>query len=438
MSALATVALAESAPGQRVAVLHAEPELVRALADAGRECQAFEAPEQLSPFAPQLVVLGEDLADLTDPRGALRWVADAVEAKWMMSLRHAGSATALLRELSGAAGGPRTLSRAEVEQWCADAGLSIHRAEPMPADAPAPASGERALHRLLTQLSPIAAAEQLVLVIERRPTRSREAKPGLLSVVLWADEATDPAALDQTLFSLACQEHRPLELVAEGPPPLAERYRPLGGYDLVPAPKRGSPLAVSGQYVAFLSPGWAVYPAHYRALIEALRREDAAWALARARKAVITGPAEGPPFIQKKLPFPLGEAFDLRQLAAWPELGWALVVDRTRIGPVALPRSPEEVAGFALRLAALSRPAFVGGLGSCEQLVREEATTTSAPEDLQLVVGLRELLEWLAHAKAEGESTRGSRYALVDRLNAGFKQRAPWLHSAVKALLDRR
>jgi hypothetical protein len=281
-----------------------------------------------------------------------------------------------------------------------------------------------ALRGLLAQVDPPSAGTSAPL------------EEGLLSIVLWVGEQAEPDAVDETLFSIACQGHRPTELVLAGAgaaraAPSAARYERLGGFTHRVAPADADALPARGQYAAFLSPGWLVYPDHYPALIEALRTSDRAWALARARSCRIDGGD-----IQAKTPFPLGEEVDVRQLLAHPDLACALVVDRTRIGSFALPWRPEELGALPIRLGAAFRPRFLGGLASCERRGPAEGAQPP-PRGPEVLVQLDDLLAWLDRARGEGEAAQGLRHRFMDDLNAGLKERAPRLHSALKALARR-
>ncbi|HSP78285.1 MAG TPA: glycosyltransferase family A protein, partial [Myxococcaceae bacterium] len=283
--------------------------------------------------------------------------------------------------------------------------------------------------------------------------------PGLLSVVVWAGSPGRPGLLDETLFSLACQEQHPLELVlalgpearpsAEATRELLERYRRLGGFQLqlvegdAPGLLDEALRRTRGQYVAFLEAGGVVYPAHYVRLVAALQRGEEAWAVARAFRATCRPGRPGEvPFIESKCPFPLGEHLETTHLLQEPELLQALVIDRFRVEPLPLaPVSPEEgLAPLPLRLAALFEPIFLAeGIATCEvrSFPVEGPPAAREPPSLQVLGSLSSLEARLSRAKAEGASTRALRYRLVDGLDARVRKRLPWLYSALRSAARR-
>jgi hypothetical protein len=282
----------------------------------------------------------------------------------------------------------------------------------------------------------------------REETLASTPVPGLLSVVLWAGDGRDRPLLDEALFSLACQEYQPLELVLvtlsrdEAARELVERYQSIGGYtfQLVEAEARGAFAQglrhARGQYVAFLDAACVVYPDHYVKLVQTLREGQAAWAVSRARRTPLQGSER---FVTHKRPLPLGEHLEPTHLYREPSLLFALGVDRSRLGPFPLEQAVEQTSALPLRLAALFEPAFLGGIASCEQRFTgtEEEVPARPPLELRMLTSLAAVEERVERARAEGASTKGLRHRFLDGMNDRFRQGAPWLHGALKSLAGR-
>jgi hypothetical protein len=308
------------------------------------------------------------------------------------------------------------------------------------------------LRGLLAQLSPTTEAD--VLLYALAPSGAREEVPsvahvpGLLSVVLWAGDSRARPLLDEALFSLACQEYQPLELLLVTAPgdeaarELLERYQAIGGYtsQLVEAESQaafseGSRRA-RGQYVAFLDAACVVYPDHYVKLVQTLREGLAAWAVSRARRTPLEGAER---FVSHKRPLPLGEHLEPTHLYREPSLLFALVVDRSRLGPFPLEQSAACASELPLRLAALFEPSFLGGIASCEQRFtgpEQDGLAVPLPE-LRMLSSLGAVEARVERARAEGSSGKGLRHRLLDEMNARFREGAPRLHGALKSLAGR-
>ncbi|HEX5747921.1 MAG TPA: glycosyltransferase family A protein [Archangium sp.] len=444
--------------GDRVALLGEAPELARALEAAG--CAVLAVPatgervERMRAFAPTHVVLpveeGEPLPQVREASEA------APGAELLLAMRNAGASAALLETLLGMAPGRPGSSAEAVLRGLTELGLEVRHQELIPCqDSTAELAPDtaRALRRLLAQLSPTSEADGVLLALGRAASRAPSREPGLLSIVLWAGD-TPAASLDETLFSLACQEYRPLELLVVLPPgaslkepdarALLERHRRLRdfSYQLIRVPEGGMARGVRearGQYLSFLDASCVVYPAHYVQLVQRLREGSAAWAFARSRWTLVRETAGGR-FIAEKKPFPLGDHFEFSHLLEHPALLYGLVIDRSRVGalplevadPVEAPR-----ADLPARLASLFEPVFTAGLATWEwRALGPEPMALPAPP-LQVLLPLASLEERLARAQARGESTKGLRYQAIDRLNQRLRERFPGTHARVRSLVSR-
>jgi hypothetical protein len=411
--------------------------------------------ERLGGLAPTHVVLS---AEGPPPflRETLRTIAEAVpSATLLVGARNAASSTALLETLSGQA--PVSLGSTEesLARCFSELGLKVlaRRAVPCRPRTTALAAGtEAALRGLLAQLSPTTEAD--VLLYALAPSRALEEAPastpvpGLLSVVLWAGDGRARPLLDEALFSLACQEYQPLEVILVTPSRdeaargLLERYQPIGGYtfQLVEAEARGAfaegTRRARGQYVAFLDAACIVYPDHYVKLVRMLREGQAAWAVSRARRTPLQGSER---FVTHKRPLPLGEHLEPTHLYREPSLLFALGVDRSRLGPLPLDQAAEQPSELPLRLAALFEPAFLGGIASCEQrFTGPEQDAPAGPlPGLRMLTSLGAMEERVERARAEGASGKGLRHRLLDEMNTRFREGTPRLHGALKSLAGR-
>ncbi|WNG27894.1 glycosyltransferase family 2 protein [Cystobacter fuscus] len=414
-----------------------------------------EVLEALTRFAPTHVVLPLQGAwSLETWLGVLRRAVP--DAELLFGFWNAGCASRLLATLVGRPSGRAGPSDAEVTRALDVHGFQVKQRHAL--RAPPGSSGlaegtELALRSLLTQLNASAEADLLLYAVASAPTRpaAGEFVPGLLSVLVWRESLARPGLLDETLFSLACQEHQPLEVLllgeeGAGEEQAVERHRRLGGFQFQRL--EGSPPGAwsealrraRGQYVAFLGAGSVVYPAHYARLVDALRRGASAWSVARAFRATCAPGAPGDvPYIESKRPFPLGEHLDSIHLLQEPELLQALVVDRTRVGPLCL--EPEaQAAALPVRLFSLFEPVFLAeGLATCEVRSFSSAppSTAHASPGLQMIVPLNTFQQALVRAHAEGASSRGLRFRVMDDLNMRLRERLPWLHGALRSMVNR-
>lgn len=459
VEALRARVVARVRPGDRVALLAEVPGLEEALRAAG--CALLLAPlspleEAPAPLAQRLRAFAPTHVALRAPpspealESVLALLVDAAPgAELLVWFAHAAASSALLEALVGQGGAP-ALAVAHAERCFAAAGLCVHERESLGQARLVTSLAEeteRALHALLAQLQPLAGGQGLLYVLKAAPAPAPSTParvPGLLSVLLPVEEGD--AALDELLFSLACQEYPELELVFVTRTPARREalrtqvapYLRLGRWSLQfahAAPGREVEAALEvarGQYLAFLAPGWVVYPGHYTQLIQALREGGAAWAVARARYALTAPAAPALGYIQAKRPFPLGERLELEHLRNDPSLVYALVMDRERLGPFAL--TGGALASLPLRLGALFRPCFLAGLASCERRVvaGEEAGPKEPWPELQVLGSLPHWEERVEQARADGARTRELRHQLVDRLNARLREGLPWLHGALR------
>lgn len=442
--------------GGRVALLGPAPDWVAPLEAAGQTVLqvSLEDRAPLVAFAPTHVVLPLDASWPLET--GLEVLREVPGAELLFGFWNTASAALLLSTLVGRRSGRAGPSDAEVSQLLSGLGFQVRERRAFrvpPGVSGLAASTEGALQSLLGQLNASAGEDLLFYAVVPGgvPTPVEEAPvSGLLSVVVRAASHVPAELLDETLFSLACQEHRPVEVLllggigAANDLALARHGQLAGGAFLRVAE---SPEAwdealrrVRGQYVAFLEAGTVVYPAHYPRLIEVLRRGSAAWSMARAFRATFaSGPTDGTPYIESKRPFPLGEILEWSHLLQEPELFQSLVVDRTRVGPMSLVPTLGEGQGAPLpvRLAALFEPVFVAeGLATCEVRSASSEPPASAPPsaDVQLLTPLVRVAEGLARAHAAGSGARGLRFRVVDDLNTRLRERLPWLHGALRSM----
>jgi hypothetical protein len=457
---LETLVLGRVGAGARVGLVGEARGLAGTLRERG--CEVYEAtgPDWEAPpgFSPSFVVLGAEGVARLDATALAALRRAAPEAEVLFTLRNAGAASALLETLVGTAPARPGLSETALLARLRGSGYRVSHRQVRPCAPRTTAlaeDAERRLRALLAQLSPSTQVEEGAYAVV--PEAQAALVPGLLSVVLWCGEAPSPGLLDEALFSLACQEQHPLELILAAPEgqdlsaarALLERYARLGTFTartVHAAP--GGVLAEAvrqarGQYLSFLDARCVVYPGHFARLVRALEEGPAAWAVARAFRTEWVPTAGGLPYVRAKIPFPLGERLELEHLLKDPALFLALVVDRARVGP--LPLATDDPAGGRLpdlpvRLGALFEPVFVAGIASCE--VRQEAAPASvrvtSPPAAETWL-LRTVAAWeerVARAREEGLSAREFRHRLVDDLNARIRA-VPGVHATVRALAER-
>jgi hypothetical protein len=444
--------LEQAAPGARVLLLARDAVLAERLVAAGCTVLDMAGATEL---APTHVVLSAE-AGLPVLEETLRTVSASVpSATLLVGARNAASSTALLEVLSGKAPGALGATEETLTRCFSALGLRVlaRRAVPcQPRTTPLAAGTEDALRGLFAQLSPATEADVLLYALAPAETREEASAPahvpGLLSVVLWAGEPQARPLLDEALFSLACQEYQPLELVLVTPSrdeaarELLERYQSIGGYSfqLVEADARAAfsegTRRAQGQYLAFLDAACVVYPDHYVKLVQALRDGPAAWAVSRARRTPIQGADR---FVTHKRPLPLGEHLEPAHLHREPSLLFALAVDRSRLGPFPFEQVAERAPELPLRLVALFEPVFLGGIASFEQRFTgpEKDGPSGALPELRMLTSLGSVEERVERARAEGASAKGMRHRVIDELNNRFREGVPRLHGALKSLAGR-
>lgn len=415
-----------------------------------------EVLEALTRFAPtHVVLLLQDSWSIETWLGVLRRVVPGAEI--LFGFCNAGCASRLLATLVGRSSGRAGPSDAQVTRALGVHGFQVKQRRAL--RAPPGTSGlaehtEVALLSLLTQLNASAEADLLFYAVASAPTSSAAAGdpvPGLLSVLVWRESPARPGLLDETLFSLACQDHQPLEVLlieeeGAGEDQGVERHRRWGAFQFqrlegsLPGAWNEALRRARGQYVAFLGAGSVVYPAHYARLVDALRRGSSAWSVARAFRATCAPGAPGDlPYIESKRPFPLGEHLEPTHLLQEPELLQALVVDRTRVGPLCL-EPGAQAAPLPVRLFSLFEPVFLAeGLATCEvrSFTSAPPSTAHASPGVQMIVPLNTLQQALVRAHAEGASSRGLRFRAVDDLNRRLRERLPWLHGALRSMVSK-
>ncbi|MBM3258983.1 MAG: glycosyltransferase family 2 protein [Candidatus Sericytochromatia bacterium] len=222
---------------------------------------------------------------------------------------------------------------------------------------------------------------------------------GLVSVVI----RTVPGRtsyLDAALFSLQCQDYKPLEVVVvyQGPAgadyggllDLLEEYRVLGlDIRLVVNPANEDQrsrnlnlglMAASGQYVAFLDDDDVVYARHYVNLVEAIKTSGSAWSYGNTYQANMKFAADGSLYVASySRPFEkhaysfidhyLGNFIPIHSFCVdrATEIGAALTFDESMIR--------HEDYDALLRLSSQSKPA-VSTEFTCEYRIRLDGSNT--------------------------------------------------------------
>lgn len=476
---VASYLLARCRARPRVLLVGGEPGVASALVEQGAEVLEVEAAKEKGrAFQPHAVLFGPRLAEAPDGEGHFRAVVEAAPgADVFLHVWNEGAAQELLGVLLGRQRRAGARGEAGVRQWLGACGLVLEERLPLPGEAqplPLPTETVERLRSLLHQLSPDSSVDQFLYVARREAVAvppSPEATPlvpGLLSIVLWAGSEATRAELDRTLFSIACQDQTPFELILVAPTAtptalvslqeLLTRYRGLADFEsrLVAGEEPPARLlnrgiaAARGQYLSFLTPEAIVYPDHYRRLVAALGAGRSAWAFARARLA-FTESSGGTPYIRARYPLPVGEELDWSYLLEGRCAREGFLVDRTRIGAFALQLAEDgtelDVAPLVVRLAALFTPAFTAGVASVEVLghgaeeERAAARGQVSPRDgglapdLQLhplLLSVGGLLRQLARVTALADAARGPHVAALDRLNQSLKQHLPSVHGALR------
>jgi hypothetical protein len=415
----------------------------------------------------------------------------------IVAFTNSASATAVAESLEGRSLPLGAMADQEVQRLFAAKGFRVSRraAGPWEASSELATDTRRALLALAGQVSRTGADGWVAYELTRGEVAAPKAfEPGLLSVVMRNHSLSRLHLIDHAVFSLACQEHQPLELVivtqATEPGAIAQlqalvaRHQPLSGFrvQVLQAPSkvdiRGRLInlgvaAAHGQYIAFLDDDDVVYPGHYTRLISAIEASGRAWAFGRVRRAYLTQAPDGELYCRKKDFFPLSERLELARLVHDNYITChSYVIDRSRLGdfPVAFEESltKGEDYVFLLRLLALFKPVALGNLPGCEYRIRDDGSNTIVHESK--VAGLREqlLAEWgVAIAKknalkaplqlllTEGEldadvarylpaseptgkeRPEALRYRIVDALNDAIKGGLPGVHSRVRSIFFR-
>jgi hypothetical protein len=324
-----------------------------------------------------------------------------------LCVRNARAASRLLSSLLGAPEGEPAFTEEQIEAALSARGLHA-KARGALADAPIalplPQRATEALRGLLIAAQPQAAAGWLLFAVEPGAA-PHEAPPrsDVLSVIVRCDGA-DPSALDRTIFSLACQHQRPLEIVAAGTDAAAalERHAHLGTFEAAAAP--------TGRYLAWLAAGDLIYPQHYWVLRGALDATGAAFAASRGRET--KGGADFIEAKQTETPLPSDVAGLIRR-GSLPSP--ALLFDRLRVPGLRLNdpalSSSEPGSALARRLLSLCRPAVVEGVPTWER--PEQAAAAAAPEEMPLLMTVQDLSESMSRAPAP----RWLRYRVADALS---------------------
>jgi hypothetical protein len=434
--------------GGRVAVVGAPEQVVRALREAGCELlatQQFPSDDALERFAPAKVVLfdaGELGPSLPGAVHAVARVAPGAEL--LIAFWNASAASRLVEGLASRRFRGPSAPDAAVRAALEDGGFTVAARQPWRADEASglAAAAERSLRTLFAQLNPSAPDDWVVYTGRRTvvgPAPRSALTPGLLSVVIRNHTLERMELLDQTLFSLACQSYRPLEivLVTQSRDAVAvatltaalERHRGVGGYafQVVSHPSavdvRGHLLnlgvhAARGQYIAFLDDDDVVYPGHYRRLVDALRRGTAAWSVSQTRTAHFTADADGGLYCRRKSLLSHHERFSLSELVHENYIpSHAYVLDRERVGAFPIAFSEEvnrcEDYIFLLRLAALFRPVFLAGGPSCEYRMRDDGSNSNMMAEQPADVMARERVAWEAARDVKNAVKRSQQMLLT-------------------------
>jgi hypothetical protein len=498
--------VAQVAAGTQVALLDASPTVSAALRDAG--CNVLEMSsaeddatwrDELDRFDPTKIVLAD--AGRLGPRlpsSIATLVRLAPTAELVIGFWNATGASSLLDALLGAYTTHEAAPEDAVRSALTAAGLSIaSRASWSRTEEPQLAQDvARGLRRVFAQLNPAANADWVTFVARRTPNPPPQAvtmRPGLLSVIIRNHSLDRLGLLDEALFSLACQEHAPLEIVLVTQctdldavaklTAMLERHQHVNGYtfQVISRPSsediRGRLLNIGvehaqGEYLAFLDDDDVVYPEHYRKLIAALRDGTAAWAVARTRAVWFTTDVSGELYCKRKSDFDAHQAFSLSDLVRENYIpAHAYVLDRARLGRFPV-RFAEEVNRcedyvFLLRLAACFRPVFLGGAPTCEYRMRDDGSNSNLMAEQPEEVRAREQLAWQTAQAAKDAMKRNMhmlvsitdferdlqaarpgefrwisgplpfRYRIVDKLNETWKRFMPVSHARVKATVGK-
>ena len=439
-----------------------------------------------------LLAHGESLDQVERSMRALRASGDP-DSRLVVGFTPSTSASAMIDVLSGLEVRGQ-LSESELLERAGQAGLvvarrAVFRREPLGLASDA----ATALSNLMTGLNPATGVDYVLLELrggEAPPQVQRPGfEPGLLSVVMRNHRLDREHWMDQALFSLATQHHRPLELVVVSQaraPDTVERLTALiqrhalghrfsfkvlhrpSSEDLRARLVNDGIAVARGQYLAFLDDDDVVYPDHYARLIKALKEGQAAWAISAVKRAYFTKAPDGTPFCVRKDVFPHTGTLDLGRLAHDNYVTChSYVVDRFRTGafPIGFDERLTKGEDYALvlRLLSVFRPAALGARPTCEYRIRDDGTNTivhDTPDELAraerikewvaaldyqweltrelpFLLGRREFIEAMAYTPGEAEPPAPRpelRYRMVDAANEALKNRLPGLHLGIKKL----
>jgi hypothetical protein len=514
------VLLAQIRQGSHIALLGEDEVLVQRLEAAGCTLRCYarsgfdsttsgatrlsdEVREGLETLNPEVIILLDDWVAVSSPGELMRELhAAAPRASLALAFHNAASANTLLSLLTGGGLAP-SATEEQVHQWLSASGLSLHCRHLVRETRPEgrlAQDTEQALMRLFQQLNPSSSASRLLYWVCNTIETTAPVHllgdwvPGLLSVIIRNQSLARMGYLDHAIFSLACQNHAPLEIVIasqseepgveEAIRQVLERHSSLGdySYQIIREPSsqdiRARLLnlgirAARGQYIAFLDDDDVVYPQHYERLIALLRKGQAAWAVGRTRRASFrTGP-QGELYCYDKATMPRAESFDLAALVIDNFITChSYVLDRSRLGRFALEFSEKmtvlEDYLFLLHLAALFRPDYLPGPASCEYRIRDDGSNSVSTDNLseqrrrereqqwaiaryakdlakrsiQMLISEQEFEQALrASSTTQTQHPENlhsqPRFQLVDRANSVLKQRLPGTHRVFKSLAQR-
>jgi len=330
----------------------------------------------------------------------VRSLDDLPEPPFALCLRNARAASRLLAGLLGVPDGERAFTFEEVESALSARDLHVRRRAEIPDERPRlplPDAAAAALVALLHAVEPSSRAGWLLLeVAARQPKPDAGLRGDLVSVIVRGDGS----GLDRTLFSLACQRLRPLQIVA--PRAAAERYAHLGTFELAER--------AEGRWVAWLAAGDVVYPQHFVELRNALDGSGAAFATSRGRA---TRERDG--YVETKLTEPPRPADVAGLLRLGSLASVSLFFDRTRIPALDVNDPALDASDLALRLLSFCRPAVVQGVPTWER--SEQPPGGELPKEMPLLMTLPELERSMASAPAP----RWLRYRVADAVSAAWK-----------------
>lgn len=443
------VLLTQVRRGSRVALLGEDAVLARRLEEAGCTLVCYTLSElgsggrlpepvhsALQALQPELIALLDEWVAAPSPEALLRELrAAAPSASLALSFRNATSANSLVDLLTGGDVAPMATEE-QVHRWLAASGLALHLRLPVrdtQLGGRLARQTEQALLQLFQQLNPSSSVDRLLYVVcepveasalEHQPSHH---VPGLLSVIIRNQSLARLGYLDHAIFSLACQDYTPLEIVVVSQSQeqgvvdalrgALERHQPLGGYSYQvlrePSPRdiRARLLnigirAARGQYIAFLDDDDVVYPQHYERLIGLLKKGHAAWAVGRTQRAYFRTDSQGSLFCYNKVVMPRPESFDIAALVVDNFITChSYVVDRSRLGqfPFEFPEHMTVLEDylFLLRFAALFSPDFLAGPSSCEYRIRDDGSNSVLTDNLagQLRTDREQQWSMARHAK---------------------------------------